>query len=122
MTNVYPKKNKYHATRTADGFPSKLESSVYGILQLREKAGEISDIKRQVPVILQDGPPDVKIAWRLDFSFIENSTKQIVYVEAKGIPTGEYKLKLKLWRKNPPGPLEIYMGHYSKPSLVERIG
>lgn len=92
---------------------------MYGILQLRERAGEISDIKRQQTVVLQDGPREVRITWKVDFSFIEKG--ELVYAEAKGVETADYKLKLKLWRKLKPAPLEIYKGHYRRPVLVERI-
>lgn len=110
--------NKYKAKRTGD-FPSKLEYAVHEILLLRQRAGKINDIKRQQKVILQDGGRDTNISWRVDFSFEENG--ETVYAEAKGIETGEYRLKLKLWRKNPPADLEIYKGSWSNPVLIERI-
>lgn len=112
--------SKYKALRTANGFPSKLEEAVWNYLRRREILGEISEIKRQATVILQDGAADVKISWRVDFSFMNRNGK-LEYAEAKGIETGEYKLKLKLWRKNPPAALEIYKGSYQKIYLAERI-
>lgn len=111
-------RNKFGAKRV-DGFPSKLEAAVYQLLKLRERAGEISDIKRQQTVVLQEGSRDVRITWRVDFSFIERN--ELVYAEAKGIENADYKLKLKLWRANPPAPLEIWKGHHMRPKLVERI-
>lgn len=117
---TFGRRNKFSAQRT-NGFSSKLESAVHDILLSRQKSGEISEIKCQQTVVLQEGARDVRIAWKVDFSFVENTTKQLVYAEAKGIETMDYKIKLKLWRKNPPAPLEIYKGHYSSPKLVERI-
>lgn len=111
--------NKYNAKRTANGFPSKLEESVYNMLKLREAAGEISDIKRQQVVVLQEGDKDTKINWKVDFSFLKNGVR--CYAEAKGVETGEYVLKLKLWRKLKPAPLEIWKGSYQRPYLAERI-
>lgn len=111
---------KYKQTRS-EGFPSKMEAAVYEYLQKREFLGEITDIKRQQTVVLQDGAPDVKIQWRLDFSFVHKASGEVVYAEAKGFATPEYKLKLKLWRKNPPAALEIYGGRYDRFNLVERI-
>lgn len=116
-----PQRQKDGSVKMVGGFPSKLEASVYGILQARELAGEITNIKRQQVVILQDGPREVKIDWKLDFSYERVSDDVLCYVEAKGFETEDFKLKLKLWRKNPPAPLEIYKGHYSRPMLAESI-
>lgn len=117
--------NKYNA-KSGNGFPSQLEGAVDQMLRFREKAGEIRDIRRQQVVILQDGPSNVKINWKLDFSFEYCATGELVYVEAKGVETETYQLKLKLWRKNPPARLEIWKGRYRKgegvePILVEEI-
>lgn len=114
------RRQKFSAKRT-DGFPSKLEAAVYGILLGREKLGEIKEIKRQQTVILQEGSRETKITWRVDFSFIETKTGEVCYAEAKGFETADYKLKLKLWRANPPATLEIYQGSYKQPKLTERI-
>lgn len=114
------KRNKYMAVRT-NGLSSKLEAAVYNILLLRQKAGEIKDIKLQQTVVLQEGGREVRIAWKVDFSFVNKSTGGLEYVEAKGIETSDYKLKLKLWKKNPPAPLEIWKGDYRRPKLVEKI-
>ena len=110
--------NKYGAKRV-DGFPSMLERSVYMILLARERAGEISDIKRQQAVVLQDGPKDQKISWKVDFSFIKNDVRW--YCESKGIETNDYILKLKIWRKTKPAPLEIRKGSHTRPFLAETI-
>lgn len=113
-------RQKFNAKPT-NGFSSKLENAVHEILKLREKAGEISDIKCQQQVILQDGPREVKISWRVDFSYVDNKSGETVFVEAKGVETETYRLKLKMWRGNPPAALEIYKGSYQRPTLVERI-
>lgn len=117
----YRSSSKYGAKKTVNGFPSKLEAAVYEILLLRQKNGELSDIKRQHTVTLQDGPRDVLIQWRIDFSYIDTKTQQRCFCEAKGFSTDVYLLKLKLFRKNPQGRLEIYKGTYKNPKLVEII-
>ena len=48
------KTNKFNATRS-NGFASKLESSLYGLLKIRELSGEISQIRCQDPVELTKG-------------------------------------------------------------------
>lgn len=113
-------RNKYGA-KPSNGFPSKLESAVNDLLRIRENEKEITDIQRQQTVILQDGAPNVKISWKLDFSYERVSDGKRCYVEAKGFATEDFKLKLKLWRKNPPAPLEIYKGDYRRPILSETI-
>jgi hypothetical protein len=113
-----PKKNKYGAQPT-NGFPSKLEAAVYELLVDRERKCEITDIKRQQTVVLQEGSATTRIAWRVDFSFVEVATGVVVYAEAKGMATLDYILKL--WRAKPPAPLEIYIGSYKRPKLLERI-
>jgi hypothetical protein len=116
----YKSKSKYKAIQS-NGFGSKLESAVYGLLKLRELAGEIKDIKCQVPIVLQDGPREEKITWKADFSFIKIETDELWYCEAKGVETETYRLKLKMFRKLKIAPLEIYKGNYRFPKLVERI-
>lgn len=114
-------KSKYKAKRTADGFPSKLERAVFFKLKDREVLGEITDISRQSVVVLQEGDKDTRINWKVDFSFIEKATGRKCYAEAKGIETADYKLKLRLWRKLKPAPLEIWKGSWQRPFMKERI-
>lgn len=114
------KPNKYGAKPTR-GFASKLEAAVYDILIERQSRGELSDIKRQQTVVLQDGPAGVRIAWKVDFSYMSAEDGRTVYVEAKGLETNDYVLKVKLWRNDPPYELEIYRGNWDRPRLVERI-
>lgn len=115
------KRNKFNATKTADGFGSKFERAVYVKLKDREVLGLITDIKRQQTVVLVPGDRTTRITWRVDFSFVNKSSGQLEYAEAKGFETNDYKLKLKLWRSNPPAPLEIWKGNYMRPVLAERI-
>jgi hypothetical protein len=99
-----------------DGYASKLEAAVKRILDLRELAGEISDIKRGA-VELTCG-----IKWNVDFNFIDNSTKKRVWCEAKGMETERYRICKKLWAGGfGPGDLEIWKGSWQKPCLVEVI-
>jgi hypothetical protein len=112
--------NKFGARRT-EGCGSKLEASVYEALKIKELAGLISDLKRQQTVVLQDGPQAVRITWRVDFSYVDEKTGELTYAEAKGFETADYKLKLKMWRKNPPANLVIWKGTHRSPVVVEEI-
>jgi hypothetical protein len=111
-----PTRNKYNAVRTGD-FPSKLEASVYGMLKLREAQGEIKDIKRYPSVKLMGGA----VTWKIDFSFVEVKSGNLVYCEAKGVSTADFRLKLKIFKTEMPASLEIWRGTAKRPFLSERI-
>lgn len=113
-------RNKFKAQRT-NGFSSKLESAVYDMLKSRPN---VKDIKCQQAVVLVPGPRNVQIKWKVDFSAIEETknwdgtvSDKLTYYEAKGIETSDYKLKLKLWRKNKPAPLEVWKATYSNKKI-----
>jgi len=107
----FSKKNKFGAKRT-NGFPSRLESAVFDHLKIREGAGEIADIKRYPSVELQGG-----IRWKVDFSFVEIASSKLVYAEAKGVATADYRIKLRLWKSDPPARLEIWKGKYYRDEI-----
>jgi len=108
-----------YGSQKHEGFPSKLEWSVHQKLLERQSLGEISEVKRQQTIILQSGNRETRITWRLDFSFVKDGI--LWCAEAKGFPTDVYKLKLKLWRKIKPHPLEIWKGNWRNPKLSEVI-
>lgn len=116
MAFPFRPKNKFRAVRT-NGMGSKLEAAVYQILLLRQKAGEISDIKQQVSVDLSCG-----IRWKVDFSFFDKCRDLEVWAEAKGLETERYRMCVKLWRGgHGPGLLEIWKGSYQRPILKEIV-
>lgn len=109
-------KNKFNAVRT-NGFASKLESAVYELLLLRQKAGEIKNIKKQHSVDLGLG-----VRWKVDFSFELVETGERIWCEAKGIEGEGYRLKRTMWKNGAgPGPLEIWKGSHARPRLIETI-
>lgn len=120
-------RHKYGAkpvTIEGEAFPSKLEGAVYQMLKLRERAGEIRDIRRQSSIVLKskcnecgDGP----VVWKCDFSFEDAATGARVYAEAKGVETSDYKKRKRLWKAKPPAKLEIWKGSWQRPKLVEVI-
>lgn len=120
--------SKYKAQRTStDGysFASKLESSVYQILKLREKAGEIDSIRVQEHVKVC-GPighmcdSKTRIEYVVDF-VCDLSDGHRLYVEAKGLRMPVFNLKRRLWMHYSIGVLEIWGGHHSRPTLLETI-
>lgn len=108
------KKSKYGAVRSGDGFPSKLEHSVYSILELRQKAGEIWSLSRYPSVKLTK-----RVTWKVDFAFEDK--RGPVFAEAKGVWTADARLKLNLWRDLGPAPLEIWRGSAQRPTLEETV-
>lgn len=110
------KRHKYGAApkaeRTFDGivFDSKKEMEVYVGLKALERAGKISDLKRQpyfawrnkhVARLIEDGP-DVEIVGRAerytaDFSYVEYGVT--VILDVKGYRTREYLKKKKIVEK-----------------------
>lgn len=112
--------HKYRAKRVSyDGqnFASKLEASVYQILKLREKAGEIEILASQETIYLTDAD----IAYKPDFTVMDKKTGLTVWIEAKGLATAVWAIKKRLWAKYGPGNLEIWKGKYNRPYLDEVV-
>lgn len=104
----YFKKPKYKNVKTErDGysFPSKLEANVYDILKIREKSDELKIVRTQATVRLSDA----KIIYMPDFECVNSETGEIFFVEAKGVETDVWLLKLRLYRVYGPAPLEIWI-------------
>lgn len=108
------KENKYHARKVvAQGqvFDSEKEYARYLELKLLEKAGEISQLERQVKYDLipkqmdEEGKmierPTVYVA---DFQYRDNNTGEVIVEDVKGYRRGQayavfsLKRKLLLWR------------------------
>ena len=104
--HVAVKKSKYRNVRTViDGekFDSKREAQYWAELKLREKAGEIDSLQRQVPFDLCC-PDDnasygevsrVVAVYIADFTYRDSRTHQQHVVDAKGKRTPMYALKKK---------------------------
>ena len=107
-------KNKYHSKKIIKDdliFDSKKEYLRFCELVLLEKAGKISDLKRQVKFVLipaQREPDKIgkrggkikgalierECAYKADFVYTENG--QTVVEDAKGMRTKEYIIKRKM--------------------------
>lgn len=98
-------RNKYGAKKTQVGevkFDSKKEAMRWMELQLLERGGEISDLRRQVKVELigQYRPlytrTGRKMKLTFDFAYIEDGVQ--VYEDAKGMPTRDYEVRVAVAR------------------------
>lgn len=95
--------NKYHAKKTTvrgQKFDSKKEAARYQELRLLQLAGEITDLRRQVPFLLIpaqyiDGKcVERRVTYKADFVYRKDG--ELVVEDAKGVRTSEYKIKRKL--------------------------
>lgn len=94
---------KYHAEKVkveGEVFDSKREFNRWCELKLLERAGAISDLKRQVKFVLIptqkiDGKvAEREVSYKADFVYTENG--KTVVEDSKGYRTKEYILKRKL--------------------------
>lgn len=112
--------HKYKAKRQHRGgysFASKLEASVYDILCLMQKQGELRELFCQPHVFLTQA----RIEMIPDFRAIETETGEVAYFEAKGFETDVWRIKRKLWKFYGPGRLHVYKGDHRRPSLCETL-
>ena len=106
-------------TRTADGIDhdSRKEARRWNALLLLERAGEISDLRRQVKYVLipkqtesverysertgrrlKDGERTIEseCSYIADFVYVDSATRKTVVEDSKGVRTKEYRIKKKL--------------------------
>ena len=76
-------------------FDSKGEAAHWQVLKLRQMAGEISDLKRQVTFRLDVNGQHV-CRYIADYAWLEGG-RQVV-ADFKGVETDAFKLKLKLMK------------------------
>lgn len=95
------KRNKYGAEKVG-GHDSKKEHSRANQLKLMQLAGEISDLREQVPFELIPTQRDKagnllekKCCYRADFVYNDKKGNLIVE-DTKGVRTADYKIKKKL--------------------------
>ena len=92
-------------------FDSALEAKRYRQLDLMQRAEEISNLRLQVPFVLQDsftknGKTYRKIEYIADFVYFDNKLKKTIVEDTKGVKTDVFKIKQKLFEKKYPN-LEI---------------
>ena len=91
--------NKYGArkVKAPDGqvFDSVKEYHRWGMLKLLERAGRISDLKRQVSYeLIPKQKGERACSYVADFTYMEDG--KLVVEDCKGFRTPEYRLKRKL--------------------------
>lgn len=112
LERVDRRRNKYAVApkrdRTLDGevFPSKHQMIVYGELLNLLRAGEIRDLQREQRFDLIVNGIVVSHV-RLDFTYVEVATGEIVYCDAKGRQSLKNRLQYKMFE-----------AQYGKPILL----
>lgn len=90
--------SKYRAIKTTvDGitFDSRKEAQRWCTLNLLQRAGEIRELKRQVPFILfEKSPYGREIKYVADFTYYEGD--KFVVEDCKGYRTDTYRLKRRI--------------------------
>ena len=109
--------NKFGAKKTVCSIghphPSGLEASVCEVLILRERSGDIRNLKYQSTVHLAFG-----IKWKVDWEFQQAPDWHQAFAEAKGAEDRGFKLKLRMWKGGcGPAPLELWRGTHRRPAL-----
>ncbi|MCR1870216.1 DUF1064 domain-containing protein [Longicatena caecimuris] len=96
---IKPRKSKYGAVKTEiDGitFDSKHEASRYRELWLLEQAGEITNLRLQVPFeLIPKSNYGMPIRYIADFTYNDRNG-QLVVEDAKGVKTPVYRLKKRM--------------------------
>lgn len=84
-------------------FDSMKEAARYQELKLLERAGEIRDLKRQVPFVVIPAQYDDKgkllereVKYVADFTYVEKGRLTRTVEDVKGLKTDVYKIKRKL--------------------------
>lgn len=96
-------KNERVTSSSGEKFDSKAECRRYEELLILQRAGKISDLKRQTPIGLigADGLPlraegGRRLVYRADFTYIEDG--KLTYEDRKGYKTKDFKLKMAILR------------------------
>lgn len=98
-------------------FDSKLEHAVFQELSLLVKTGKFRDLQQQKTVHITEA----RIGYRADFSLFDVEANEEILIEAKGMPSDVWNLKLKLYRVYGTQRLWLYTGSHKYPKLSEVI-
>jgi hypothetical protein len=93
------RRNKYSAESSwIDGhrFASKAEAKYYMTLKLRERLGEVTDVRLQEPFVVLGPKGQVVTTYRSDFTFWDVKEGRRRVIDVKGVETPTFKLKKRV--------------------------
>lgn len=104
---------------------SALEAVICDHCEARKQSGEFVSIETEKPILVCGEPGHAcgrhsRVIWIVDFK-ATNALGGITYIEAKGVKTDSFKVKLRLYQHYWKDPLEIWSGSWQKPYLAQRI-
>jgi hypothetical protein len=114
----FPKYRNQKVKLAGRSFDSKFETTIFGLLTLRQRAKEFKEIQQQDQIYLTEA----QILYKPDFKCVGGPEGDF-WVEAKGFETPEWRIKRRLWMVYGPGPLEVWMNdsRFKGPMMKERI-
>jgi Protein of unknown function (DUF1064) len=101
---TFTRRSKYGAVRT-EGYASKMEARRGGELELLERAGKITDLRKQVPYVLLPAAPELgfkqPLRYLADFTYWDGDriNGKFIVEDCKGFPTPAYLIKKRLLRQ-----------------------
>ena len=103
FSQLIPKYGNRKVTNEDGTFDSVKEFSRWQELKLMERAGEIYELRRQVPYVLIPAQRDEngklierEVKYIADFTYRERCGNRLVVEDTKGLKTREYILKRKM--------------------------
>lgn len=87
---------KYNNVKT-DGYDSKREADRGKHLEILQKIGEISNLRRQVKVeLIPKQKGEQACSWQADFMYNETESGEEIWEDCKGFRTPVYRIKKKI--------------------------
>lgn len=111
--------HKYNAKRVdieGETYRSGLEAEVHAYLKLLERAGEIKNIRREVPIRLTPS-----VSHKLDYVVFDVKRGIDIGIECKGFEEGQWLVKKNLYKDFGPFPLQIWMKKGGKVFIFKEI-
>ena len=110
--------SKARTTKASDGTlcPSALHCAVYEMLLLRQRAGEIENIRHEQKTHICGD-----LYWHVDYVVFDKLRGVDVGFEAKGREFERYRAQVQAWRGVGPFDVEIWVGDWRRPKLKKTI-
>lgn len=111
-------RSNHRRTVASDGYPcpSALHCSVYENLLLLERAGEISNIRKEVRIRVCGD-----LFWKIDFVVFDEKRQCDVGHEAKGQEFERYIAVIQAWAGTGPFDVVVWKGSWQRPFIEKTV-